>query len=211
MQNVAGFKIDPSMYTRSTPKSPLDPGTAEFVKPVAAMVQAAEMTTEQFKSEARAAINNFEAHCARFLAVAQTFKKRWHEFGPTQDLACSEVFGCSLHGLRQRLQRVKDKVSVSEQDDLTPEEDKKNTLTKIADLPDPLAECEAKMAARAQVTAGANPPPETTAPKAVPEAEPEPVKDKTPRDLIGYPIPAQLMDRWNQRQEVQDRITAASR
>ena len=30
-------------------------------------------------------------------------------------------------------------------------------------------------------------------------------------DLIGFPIPPHLMERWGQRQEVQDRITAASR
>ena len=47
--------------------------------------------------------------------------------------------------------------------------------------------------------------------KATPAAAPEPPKDSTPRDLIGYPIPTVLMERWNQRQEVQDRITAASR
>ena len=111
----------------------------------------------------------------------------------------------------------KGKCERAETSHLTDEEDKKNSLSKIAALPDPKEEEPEKPHVRSgdEILA------ELTAeqwekehynvkPKAEAKAESKKA-DATPRDLIGYPIPAQLMERWNQRQEVQDRITAASR
>lgn len=74
----------------------------------------------------------------------------------------------------------------------------------VNDLPDPLAELEAQLA-KAVVRAGPTQEPEPSAAPiflAVPDV---------PRDLIGFPIPASLLERWNQRQEVQDKITMASK
>lgn len=136
-----------SAYISSTPKAPLDPGTAAFVNPPPAIVQPAEMTCEQFKAEARAAVKHMESATIRTAELAEMlFTKRWREFGPTRDLACSEVFGCSRSALRHKINYWNGKLKEAENSSLAEDEDKKNTLSKIASLPievnftDPMAD-----------------------------------------------------------------------
>ena len=210
------MKMHP-LLVGSTPKSPLSDGDAEFFKgDRQAIVQPAEMSSEQFKSEARAAIKDFEAQSVRFLIVTKIFKKRWREFGPTQDLACSEVFGCSLAALRQRLYRVKDNLDVHAACDLTPEEDKKNTLTAIANLPTPpgLDDLLDNIAASPNPApppstqpAAAPAPPPAPAPAPVAEHKPEPPKDKFGRLIPQHCLP--LVERATE--DLQPVLSASSK
>lgn len=186
MHNVAEFKINPAMYTRSTPKAPLDLGTAEFIKGKPAQVQPAEMSTEQLKVEGRAAIKSYETGYSRFVDAVALFDKRWRELGPTRDLACSEMFGCGIHALRKRVLYGKEKIEQStECASLSPEEDKKNTLTQIAALP-PIELPE--LPEPAAIHAGA-------APKAVPEAERKPrVANDNGKPIFSMPVWRETLD-----------------
>jgi len=147
------MNIDPNAYMRtpSVPKSPLDPGTAEFVKGKPAIIQPADMSLEQLKSEARVVIKHLDTHLARMLELAGLFENRWREVAPTRDLACSEIFGCSLAALRHKINKWKERLESKDLCDLTEEEDKRKSLTIIADLPDPLAELDVKMAQVVQI------------------------------------------------------------
>ena len=155
----------------STPASAVDKAAAKaFANPPPHMTQPAEMTTEQLKVEGRTSLKLYETGYSRFVAAVALFETRWHELGQTRDLACNEMFGCGLNALHKRLAYGKQRLDKAvESPCLSPEEDKKNTLARVADLPeppDPLADLEEKPA----VHAGPAPEPEpVAAPKAVPE------------------------------------------
>lgn len=142
------MRIDPSAripasnmsaYISSTPRAPLDPGTAEFIKGKPAIVQPAEMSVEQFKAEAKSLFKNMDTDFARMLAIAAEFKRRWREFGATRTLACDEVFGCSTGALSHKISYWSERLVSKIRPDITEEEDKQNSLERIAALP-PLAE-----------------------------------------------------------------------
>lgn len=82
----------------------------------------------------------------------------------------------------------------------SPLSNKAAVLATVNDLPDPLAELEAQLA-KAVVQAGATEP--------EPDAAQEP--PGPPKDCMGYPIPQRCLVLWNQRDEVQEYLTAASR
>ena len=167
----------------SSPKAPLDPGTAAFVKGEPPITQPAEMTTAQLKAEARATIKHLDTLLPRMVELLELFKKRWREFGPTRDLACNEMFGCGLNALHKRLSYRTQQLDKAEEAYLTLEEDEKNTLTQVAALEhqtkeDLMASLNADLEAQLEkpvVHAGPAPEPEPTAapkPKAVPERQP---------------------------------------
>jgi hypothetical protein len=181
-----------SAYIRSTPKDPIATVVAQkFSTPVPAMSQPADMTTEQFKAEARSVIKAVDMHFARLCELEDIFRKRWREFGPTQDLACSAAFGCSLRAMRDKRNYWKSKLESQEVPvDLTPEQDKKNNSNQIDALPDPLAELEAQMAKPA-VHAGPLPDQQ-----AKPKAAPKPVPEHQPRERNDNGKPIYALPVW---------------
>jgi hypothetical protein len=185
----------------SSPKAPLDPGTAAFVKGEPPITQAAEMTQEQFRAEARAVLKSLDTLAPRLLQLAEMFDKRWREFAPTRDLACDDIFGCSLGALRHRVNRWKDILESQGLCDLTAEEDKKNTLTQIADLPLPAINNEAPdpldtMPTRTATTTTSAPPAPAEAPK--PQAAPAAVPERQPRERNDSGKPIWAMPAWKE-------------
>jgi hypothetical protein len=81
---------------------------------------------------------------------------------------------------------------------------KANTLEKVNSLANPISDEE---------LLGLLPKVHTKAsPQAKPEPEPEPEKaTEPPKDCMGYPIPQRCLTLWNQRDDVQGYLTAASR
>ena len=125
----------------STPRDPIGPAAATaFANPPPSMIQPAEMTAEQIKVEGRALLKRLDTDLPRLVELMEEVLERWHEFGASRDLACNEVFGCGREALRHRIQYWKGKCERAETSHLTDEEDKKNSLSKIAALPDPKEE-----------------------------------------------------------------------
>ena len=83
---------------------------------------------------------------------------------------------------------------------------KADTLATVNAMPDPLADFEADLAASVQPAATE---PAKPAPKPAPAAAPKPLEP--PKDCMGYPIPQRCLALWNQRDDVQGYLTAASR
>ena len=179
-----------SAYVGSTPKAPLDPGTVEFVKGKPPIVQ----TAKDWRYYETTITHMHEVEGA----VLKEYKEggSWKEHYKTWRDACVPL-GKSKRQIDRLIQEEDESRTECPTEPLS---ETATTLATVNELPDPFD------LMPPTVHAGAAPRPAT--PQPVPKAEPQ---DTTPRDLIGYPIPAQLMERWNQRQEVQDRITAASR
>jgi len=184
-------KSNMSAYVGSTPKAPLDPGTAEFVKGKPPIVQAAK----DWRYYESTIIRNEQLNAA----LLKEYKEggAWREHYKTWRDAC-EPLGKS----RSQVNRIIQEEAEIQNGASCATSDKVETLAKVIALPNPMADFDADLAA----TVHAGPAPMADR---VPQTAPK--APDVPCDLIGFPIPSVLLERWGQRQEVQDRITAASR
>jgi hypothetical protein len=186
----------------STPNSSIAAEAAyKAAHPPPAIVQPAEMTIDQFRVEARDAMKHFVADGPRFLQVAETFEQRWREVAGTRDLACSDIFGCSLAALRNKLNKLKGIFALGPVLILTEEEDKKNTLAQVAALPyqtkeDLLAISDEDLLG---TPTPAQPPP-ADEPAETPKAKPAPaaVPERQPRARNDNGKPVYAMPAWRE-------------
>lgn len=205
------------VYT-SVGSSPAVAAALAFAHPPPSMSQPAvaqpDRDVHYYRQRIAALVGELEHNAKEYRQAVAEFKSSgvWKEQYGTWGRTCRECIGISRQRGNELIRELTESYEEYNDKSGKPLSDtsEAHELEIRMKLPDPLADLEAQMA-RPVVHAGPAPRPQVEPPKAVLEAEPEPPKDKTPRDLIGYPIPAQLMERWNQRQEVQDRITAASR
>jgi hypothetical protein len=179
------MNIDPNAYLSKTP----------------AIIQAAKNNAYY--------IGRLTQHLADFDRELKEWKQsgEWKKDYKTWGAACELALNMSrqwAHQLISKYEQRQESLSVETSSGVDDARDtaKAAVLATVNDLPDPLAELAAQLA-RSVVVAG-------TAAEPADAPEPSVVPDVT-RDLIGFPIPAALMPRWEQRQEVQDRITAASK
>lgn len=183
-----------SWESQSTPEVKVQAARA-FANPPPAIVQPAEMTPAQFKTEAQICARLCGEYTERLQKIYDSFLSRWKEFGKTRDLAAEEVFGTSWHAIKERVRRlsntVADEVSsvscVSE-----PEQEKAKTLKKVSELPDPKEDPPEKPAVHAAT-------PEQMKRAKAPEPEPT---TKPPMDVTGAIIPQHLLALRERRQEV---------
>ena len=215
-----------SAYIGSTPKAPIDPGTADFVKGRPAIVQPAVQAVKdlQFYVERIATLAKAIEHNAKEyrkavsdLKASELWKSQFKTWGRT----CRECLGISRQRGNELIRELTESYEEYNEQVETPlsTTSKAHELEMRMSLPDPNAP-PTKAERQAQLDADIQAELEAQLAKPVvhagpaPETEPEPAAapvDTTPRDLIGFPIPKDLLPRCNQRQEVQDRITAASR
>lgn len=190
----------------STPKAPLDPGTVAFVKGKPAITQPAK-NVHYYRQRIVALVGELEHNALEYRQTVAEFKSSgvWKSEFKTWGRTCRECLGISPQRGNELIRELTESY---EQDNVEigkplSDTDKVETLDTLNNLPDIRSELEAQIAKPA-VHAG-------------PVAEPEPEVAPAPKppgpicDLIGFPIPAALIERWSKRQEVQDRITAASR
>lgn len=175
-------------YISSTPKAPLDSGTAEFIKGKPAITQQAK--DWRYYESTITHMHELEG------AVLKEYKEggAWKEHYKTWRAAC-EPLGKS----RSQIDRLIKEEREIKQGSECATFDKEHTLEKVNSLPNPMADIDADLAA--SVHAGPAPRPTPVAAKA-----PEP-----PRDAIGFPIPKDLLKIWDRRQEVQDLMTLVSK
>lgn len=197
----------------STPAHTINQSAAiAAANPPPAMVQSAQISLAQLAPEARALWKAAETSIPRLAELHVLFKQQWRELATTQEVACQKFYGCSLKEMRNKRYYLKSKLEVTDDSDADALLSKSHESEMRMSLPDPKApptkaERQAQLAADIQAEAqlkALNSPLSSAAPKAKPAPS-------VPRDLIGFPIPKDLLPRWEQRQEVQDRITAASR
>ena len=210
--------INPDAYCRhigSTPKAPIDPGTVEFIKGKPAIVEPATKAVKDlhFYVKRIAALAEAVEHDSREYRKAVAELKAsglWKERFKTWKRTCRECLGISPQRAHVLISELTESYEQDNDETSTPIDSsaRSDELETLNSLPDPLADCEPAKAANAKPDSPEEPAPVPKA-NAAPAAEAK-ANDHS-RDAIGFPIPKELMERWNQRQEVQDRITAASR
>jgi hypothetical protein len=196
-------KSNMSAYINSTPKAPLEiEAVAEFVKGKPAIKQAAK-NNAYYIGRLTQHLAEFDKDLAEWKASGE-WKKDYKSWG----LACDVALGMTKRWADKLIKRYNETESpeVGTTVPTSTLSEKAAVLAKVLELPDPLADLEAQLA-KAHVRAGPSP---ESKPSAAPAPKTAPAPS-VPRDLIGFPIPDSLLERWGQRQEVQDRITAASK
>jgi hypothetical protein len=191
-----------SAYIGSPPKAPLDiEAAAEFVKGKPELRQAAK-NNAYYIGRLKQHLDDFDKDLAEWKASGE-WKKDYKTWGAACELALNMSQRHANRLISQSEQSGNDvSVQTGHSCPAEPDSAKAHELEMRMSLPDPMADFDADLAA----TVHAGPAPMADrSPQAAPKAP------DVPRDLIGFPIPSVLLERWGQRQEVQDRITAASR
>ena len=183
------MNIDPNAYCRHVGRSP-------------AIVQAAK-NNAYYIGRLQAHLDDFDKDLSEWKTSGE-----WKKDYKTWRLACEVALGISKRWADKLIKRYNDADApkVGTTVPIEPDTDKAHELETLNSLPDPLSDFEPAPAAESKPAA-----PETPAPNANAAPAVEAKATEHPRDAIGFPIPRELMERWNQRQEVQDRITAASK
>jgi len=177
-------KSNMSAYITSTPKAPLDPGTAEFIKGKPRIEQAAK-NNAYYIGRLQQHLDDFDRDLADWKASGE-----WKKDYKTWGVACEVALGIS----RCWADRLIKRHNASAEEALgtivpaTSDTDKARELETLNALPDLMADFDADLAA----TVHAGP---------APRQAPEPVPERQPRERTDNGKPIYAMPVWKELEE----------
>ena len=177
-------KSNMSAYITSTPKAPLDPGTAEFIKGKPRIEQAAK-NNAYYIGRLQQHLDDFDRDLADWKASGE-----WKKDYKTWGVACEVALGIS----RCWADRLIKRHNASAEEALgtivpaTSDTDKARELETLNALPDLMADFDADLAA----TVHAGP---------APRQAPEPVPERQPRERTDNGKPIYAMPVWREMEE----------